>query len=182
MKLRTIILTVILVVTTGVTTGYAQKNVLKNSIALGYHLTQNQQDFGIGLDVTSPYFAAEKVAIRLKGNLMWNQHLTDENITVWSPYSNVSLGVVGVGGEIAHMIRLYGEGGMVLLFPSKNVSGKTIVSGGYGLFGFEFLVGTKVNYHIEIGGIGTGAVADKVAGKPVYSNGMLINTGFRVYF
>ena len=54
--------------------------------------------------------------------------------------------------------------------------------GGYGLFGFEFFMNSRNNYFIEIGGVGTGAVADKVANSPIYSNGLLINVGFRHQF
>jgi hypothetical protein len=38
-----------------------------------------------------------------------------------------------------------------------------------------------VSYFIELGGVGTGANADKVTGNPIYSNGFLISVGFRGY-
>jgi hypothetical protein len=38
-----------------------------------------------------------------------------------------------------------------------------------------------VSYFIELGGIGVGANADKVPGKPIYSNGFLISVGVRGY-
>ena len=38
----------------------------------------------------------------------------------------------------------------------------------------------SINYFIELGGVGTGAKADKIAFKPIYSNGFLIDVGFRV--
>lgn len=59
---------------------------------------------------------------------------------------------------------------------------KAIFWVGYGLFGFEFFISQNFNYHIEIGGVGTGATEDKIRNKRVYSNGLLINTGFRIYF
>ncbi len=181
MKSRSVIFAIILLVA-GVANGYSQKKPLSTKMALGFHLKQNQHDFGIGLNITSPYFASQRVAVRLKGNLMWNQYLNNDDVTVWSPYSNLSLGVVGVGGELADFIRLYGEGGVVLLFPSDEFSTQNTRFGGYGLFGFEFFMAHNNSYFIEIGGIGTGAVADKVVGKPIYSNGMLINVGFRYQF
>jgi len=79
-------------------------------------------------------------------------------------------------------MRLYGEGGIIALFPSSRFSGETFILGGYGLFGFEFFFDSKNNYFIEIGGIGTGAVAEKVSGQPIYSNGILINVGYRYQF
>jgi hypothetical protein len=79
-------------------------------------------------------------------------------------------------------MRLYGEGGVIVLFPSSEFSSESEVLGGYGLFGFEFFFSHQSNYFIEIGGIGTGAVADKASGKPIYSNGLLINVGLRHHF
>jgi hypothetical protein len=111
---------------------------------------------------------------------MFNQN-PKEGETVWMPYSNVSLGLIGISAVIVEHIRLYGEGGTVLLFPSDSFSSKSIVVGGYGLFGFEFFMDKNGCYFIELGGIGTGAVADKVLSKPIYSNGFTISTGFRFY-
>lgn len=75
---------------------------------------------------------------------------------------------------------MYGEGGILGLFPSSDFSSKKFVFGGYGLFGFEFFMNQMNKYFIELGSCGTGAKADKIATKPIYSNGFLISTGFRV--
>ena len=37
-----------------------------------------------------------------------------------------------------------------------------------------------MNYFIEMGGVGTGAIAEKSIGKPIYSNGFLLSVGLRV--
>lgn len=133
--------------------------------------------------MTSPYFVHDKVAIRLRGNLMWNEHPEVGGTTItWSPYSNVSMGIVGIAGEIGGFMRLYGEGGIIAVIPSSEFSSDSKTFGGYGLFGFEFLFDNHSNYFIEIGGVGTGAVAQKVPGRPVYSNGLLINVGYRYQF
>ncbi|MBC8485793.1 MAG: hypothetical protein H8D45_07100, partial [Bacteroidetes bacterium] len=79
-------------------------------------------------------------------------------------------------------IRLYGEGGIISLFPSDEFSSEEFVFGGYGLFGFEFYMNSRSNYFIEIGGVGTGATADNITNEPIYSNGLLISTGFRIQF
>ncbi|NPD45245.1 MULTISPECIES: hypothetical protein [unclassified Lentimicrobium] len=147
----------------------------------GFQLGQYQKDFGIGLQVTTPYFAKQKVAFRLRGNLMFNEHIHKKE-TTWTPYSNLSLGIIGVAGEINDKIRLYGEGGALFIFPSTELSSEQMEFGGYGLFGFEFFMSNGSNYFIEIGGVGTGAIADKVLYKPIYSNGLIINTGFRFFF
>jgi hypothetical protein len=116
----------------------------------------------------------------VKGNLMYNE-CVQNSITTWVPYSNVSLGIIGVGGKIGDYIRLYGEGGVIGLIPSNKFSSEQFVFGGYGLFGFEFFMHTSSNYFIEIGGIGTGAREEKIDTQPIYSNGLLISTGFRMY-
>jgi hypothetical protein len=78
---------------------------------------------------------------------------------------------------------LYAEGGIVFLFPNPVFSDDDINLGGYGLFGFEFFFTEETSrnpsYFIELGGIGTGAVADKIATNPLYANGFLISVGFR---
>ncbi len=159
----------------------AQENSISNKFGVGFQLAQYQKDFGFGLNISSPYFAKNKLAIRARINLMYNENIQN-NETAWSPYSNVSLGLIGVSGKIGNYIRLYGEGGLIGLFPSKEFSSDNFVLGGYGLFGFEFYMSSSSNYFIEIGGIGTGARADKILYKPIYSNGLSISTGFRIHF
>lgn len=165
---------------TGVLTAQDEETI-SNKFGASFHLCQYQRDFGFGMNITSPYFAHGRIALRLKGNMMYYQHIKG-NLTTWSPYYNASLGIIGVGGKVGEFIRLYGEGGVVGLFPSEEFSSESFVVGGYGLFGFEFYMMRSFNYFIEIGGIGTGAVADKIQYEPIYSNGLLISTGFRAQF
>jgi hypothetical protein len=159
----------------------AQKSLNKN-FGIGGQVGQHQKDFGIGLNVTSPYFANDKMAVRLKGNLIWNEHINSNSETTWSPYSNFSVGLVQSVGEINNFVRIYGECGAILLFPSSEFSSKSIQFGGYGLFGFEFFLDRHINYFFEAGGVGTGARADKIAANPIYSNGFLVNVGIRTQF
>ena len=48
-----------------------------------------------------------------------------------------------------------------------------------GLLGFEFLANQRLSYFVELGGMGTGAKADKTPLKPIYSNGFTASTGIR---
>ena len=148
-------------------------------MSFGFQLGQYQDDFGIGLNVTTPYFLHNRVAVRVRGNLMWHEHVLNTE-TTWTPYSNLALGVIGVGGNIGNFMRVYGEGGAMVLVPSDDFSAQSTEFGGYGLFGFEFFMDPHFNYFIEIGGAGTGARADKVPTSPIYSNGLIIQTGFRI--
>ena len=154
---------------------------ISNNFAVGFQLGEIQDDFGIGLNITSPYVFNNKLAIRARANFVWNEHL-DGIETTWTPYTNISLGLIGVGGKINDYIRLYGEGGVILLLPSDEFSDGEMVSGGYGLFGFEFYHFRNLNYFIEIGGVGTGARENTIATRPIYSNGLMINAGLRVHF
>ncbi len=179
---KTTLITLTLLLGCAFGTQAQEKGSFSKKLGAGLQIGQYQNDFGIGLNLTSPYVLDKRVAIRLRGNLMWNEHLNGESEVTWSPYSNLSLGVVGVAGEIGSFARLYAEGGLIFLFPSDDFSSENSVSGGYGLFGFEFFMNKHSNYFIEMGGIGTGAKADKVPTKPIYSNGLLLSTGFRFQF
>ena len=163
----------------------AQKNDFNHKMSLGFQLGQYQNDFGIGLNATSPLFFNNTTAIRLRGNLMWFEHLSTPGFIMvektWTPYSNLSFGIVGVAGEVGGFMRMYGEGGFVLLFPSNEFSEESSVFGGYGLFGFEFYSGNIFNYFIEIGGVGTGARANEILYRPIFSNGLIISVGARFH-
>lgn len=155
----------------------AQEDNLNVGHSFGYQLSQYQQDFGFGLNYGTPLLF-KSIGFRAKYNLMFHQHISG-SITTWSPYSNFSLGLTGIGGQVGSHIRIYGEGGVVLILPSSAFSSRSTQFGGYGLFGFEFFNSRGFNYFIEIGGIGTGATADKILYQPIYSNGLSISTGFR---
>lgn len=160
----------------------AQNENPPNHLGVGMQLGQFQNDFGLGLNITSPYFLHHRVAFRAKGNFVWNEHLNTVGETTWTSYANASIGIVGIAGEIGNFARVYGEGGFLLLTPSKDFSSSGSEHGGYGLLGFEFLTGGRSYFFMEIGAVGTGAKADVVVGKPIYSNGLLIQTGCRFQF
>lgn len=166
-----------------------QEKQVSQKFSWGFQLCQYQKDFGFGINLTSPYFANGYMAFRLRSNLMYLEHINivekgndKYTETVWTSYANASFSYVGSSQIIADFLRLYGEGGLILLFPSGDFSSESILPGGFGLFGFEFYMSNRHNYYIEIGGVGTGATADKVEGKPIFSNGLMINTGFRMHF
>ncbi len=154
---------------------YAQE---KNSFAVGFNLNQFQNDFGLGVHILSPYFANKVVAVRLGGNFQWLQHLHNTE-TIWTPYQNIQIGIRSRYPIIENKMFIYGEGGIVLLLPNSTFSSKKTEMGGYGLFGFEFLANRRLSYFLELGGMGTGARADKVPTKPIHSNGFTTSVGLR---
>jgi hypothetical protein len=170
----------LLIVLTFVLLGSGLSAQISDKLAIGFQLSQYQRDFGFGLNITSPHFANDKIAVRLRSNLMYNQH-PDGLETTWTPYFNLSLGVLGVSTVVNDWIRLYGEGGVLFLFPNDEFSSESLEVGGYGLFGFEFYMAERSNYFIEIGGAGIGAQADEIIQSPIYSNGLIIQVGFRMH-
>ena len=84
-------------------------------------------------------------------------------------------------GKVGDYIKIYGEGGMIMLLPSDKFSSEDFVIGGYGIFGIEFFMSRFSDYFLEIGYVSTGAIEDKIVTQPYYSNGLIISTGFRVY-
>lgn len=159
---------------------YAQTENINTGHGIGFQLNQYQNDFGFGLQYMTPLFF-NSIGVRAKYNLMFHEHVKDSMMT-WTPYSNLSLGLIGFSGMVSERIRLYGEGGLLLILPSSAFSTSAFDLGGYGLFGFEFFTTNSFNYFIEIGGVGSGAVADKLTYQPIYSNGLSITTGFRIIF
>lgn len=154
---------------------YAQE---KNSFAVGFNINQVQNDFGLGVHIISPYFANNSVAVKLGGNFQWFQH-TDNNETIWTPYQSIQIGFRGRHAIIENKMFVYGEGGTVLLLPNSKFSTKGTVFGGYGFFGFEFSANQRLSYFVELGGMGTGAKADKIPSNPIYSNGFTTSAGLR---
>jgi len=164
-----------------ITTAQGQEDdPLPKGMSFGFNISEIQNDFGVGIDFASPYFLADRVGIRARANLRWFEHIDENLSSTWSPYGQFSLGVVSVAREFSDVLRLYGEGGVIGIVPDETFSSESFEFGGYGLFGFEFFVMPKLNYYMEIGGVGTGARADGVIGDPIFSNGLSVAAGFRV--
>lgn len=151
----------------------------KNGFRLGINVNQFQRDFGLGIHVNSPYFIKQKTAIRLGVNVQWLQHVDRNNESTWTPYGNAQLGIRTRHFIVENKIFIYGEGGVCLLLPNQKFSSTSALVGGYGLFGFEFLMTDRMSFILELGGMGTGARADLVTQKPIYSNGFVTSAGFR---
>ena len=166
-----------------VSSALAQESSINTGFGFGLQLNQYQKDFGIGLQATSPYFAKDRLAVRFRANFMFHEHLDLETAnTAWTPYWNLTLGIISVGGYVNDRIRLYGEAGGIMILPSDEFSTQSTEFGLYGTFGFEFFMTPGHNYFIEIGGVGTGAKADKIPTNPIYSNGLMLSVGFRRSF
>lgn len=153
-----------------------------NSVSIGFELDRYHNEFGYGLNVSSPFFANDSVAIRGAATQAFYEGTVDEETgeQKWTGFGVYKLGVVG-GRIVRGFMRMYGFGGLAYVTPAKKFSDKSSVTGGFGGFGFEFISDRDLNYFIELGSIGTGARADKLPGKPIYANGFLQTVGFRYY-
>lgn len=148
-------------------------------LGIGFSINQIQKDFGVGLHLVSPYFAKSTVAIRLGGNFQWFEHINDESEMTWTPYNNLQFGIRARQAVVESKLFVYGEGGSMIVFPNSDFSSESTEFGGYGLFGFEFKPISNFGFFAEFGGVGLGAKADKILGKPIYSNGFLNQVGLR---
>ena len=151
-----------------------------NKFSYGFQLNKFQDEFGFGINVLSQEY--KNFRLSAKGNINWLNHLDSESNETWTEFFNNQFGI-NYHGCITNRIGLYAEGGLIILYPNTSFSSKSSEFGGYGLFGFEFFFteDTKRNpsYFIELGGIGTGAYADKIISNPIYANGFLISVGYR---
>ena len=163
------------------TSNLASAQTKSNRTEIGFNLSQYQKDFGVGLHVISPYFFKETIAIKAGTNRQWLQHFNGTE-TIQTAYHNIQLGMRGRSHLVTQNISLYGEGGVFMILPNSHFSSHSLELGGYGLFGFEFRIVPRFAYFIELGGVGIGATADKIAGKPIYSNGFLTNVGIKIGF
>jgi hypothetical protein len=159
---------------------FAASEGLANGPSIGFQIGQFHRDFGIGFQVSAINLWGTHPNLRLRTNISFFEHVVNEEM-VLSPYTIISLGLVGMGGNVTEKIRLYGEGGGSLLILPDNLSTQRIKYAPMGIFGFEFFLNDTFNYFLEAG-ISLGQVrADKLVGKPFIANGMLLQVGFRVH-
>lgn len=164
------------------TSAHEDSTTLGSGFGIGYQIQQYQQDFGISLTTTSPLVGSDiQLGLRLRGGMMFFE-LAQDSSTKRPRYFNAQLGVVGYSKALAEGIRLYGEGGAIMLFPSETFSSASSEIGAYALFGFEFYMSENLCYLLEVGGVGIGATADKIPLKPIYSNGLSLAAGVRYVF
>ena len=151
-----------------------------DKVSYGFQLVKFQEEFGIGFHVLSPEY--KNLRLNAKVHLNWLNHLDDEGNQTWTEFLNNHIGI-NYQRCITNRVNLYSEGGIVLLYPNGSFSSEPVNMGGYGVFGFEFFLTENTvrhpSYFIELGGIGTGAIANKVLSNPIYSNGFLMSVGYR---
>jgi hypothetical protein len=153
--------------------------------AIGYALHRAQDDFGMGAAIATPRFAGDRLRISLGGGGAWSPHaVTGGGEQDWAGYGQASLLLEAGRRAPGSPVRLYGFGGPLLFFLPDRLSDDSLALGGVGGFGFEYYFmedgrDGPVSYYTELGGVGTNARADKLAGSPMLANGFLIAVGLR---
>ena len=155
-------------------------------IALGIQMSSFGQDFGWGLHLTSPYFAKERLAVRLSAQYQYYEHVDTSKNTVWSPYWAFDLGLVSASAVLLDFLRLYSHTGAIVALPNAQFSSKVVAFGAFSKLGIELMFSSNQkawgSYFIEGGWVGIFSAADKLPNAPIYGNGFLASTGVRFYF
>jgi hypothetical protein len=161
------------------------KPARSSKFSIGFGLETLQDDFGMELALTTPYFANGVMAFRVRGGIAWASGIPEgETKEDWLLYAPVRIAYTVSSAFAADRIRLYSEGGSILIFSIQDVASETYAgAGGYGLFGFEFFANdyVPVTYFIEGGGMGTNSEADKMISDPSLGNGFFVSVGIRWY-
>ncbi|HBT16185.1 MAG TPA: hypothetical protein DEB05_04425 [Firmicutes bacterium] len=176
----------LLLIFTGSSVVFAEDSVGSkySHLSLGFNLNNFHHDFGFGVNLTTPYFLNNRVAVRFSANSSYFEGIPINKTEYdWMPYTSCQLGLIGASAMVNDLIRLYGEGGVIYIIPNRQFSEKNVV-GGFGHFGFEFFMnsGSPVCYFIEVGSLGTGAKAERLSEKPIYANGFATSVGLRFHF
>ena len=156
----------------------AQEN--DNPLTIGLKALQIQDDFGLGVDLTSPYFLDKKMAVKLGYQMQWLEHLHGNEIT-WTSYSTWQLGLKGRRSVLENKLYVTAEIGGLIILPDDKFSSDDSEFGGYGLLGIDWVTTNDLTLFLEFGAGGAVARADRLEANPVYSNGFISQLGFRIH-
>jgi hypothetical protein len=150
-------------------------------LGIGIGMNQAVSDYGMGINLTSPLIA-RSVQFRLSANIQGLQGVpAGADRARLFGYENIRLGVIGKPKYVADRVIIYGEGGPGVLINNARVTTKKMNLLGYGVIGGEYLLRGKLWMYLEGGGIGSGAEADKLVGKPMYATGLFFGMGLRLH-
>jgi hypothetical protein len=147
------------------------KSIKANHFSVGFQLSHYQNDFGVGIHLTSPYII-QQMAFRLRGNVQFVGQ-------TWLPYGNIQLSFINRFPILKNKIYVYGEGGGGIIIANSSASHDRFYGSGFGMFGVEFTPLPFMGYYFEMGGMGTAA---RTTSGNSYSNGFILNTAMRFYF
>ncbi|MCO5723908.1 hypothetical protein [Robiginitalea marina] len=148
---------------------------------IGFHLRQLGGDFGMGAHADVPTGAKWPI-LRFAGTWQWMEIPGVQTGFETASYATLRLGAASKSFQIQDRIRAYGEGGLLSVFPSNELSGKDFQLGGYGLFGFEFFASQYGGsaLFIELGASSAGNDLDAEPGVPSFGAGFWVGAGLRL--
>lgn len=152
----------------------------KQAFRMGFELQGLQGSFGLGPSFTVP-LPGYWPSLRVAGHWHWLD-VPSENNSRLADFQTIRLGTAPDGWRVAEKIKVYGEGGVLLLIADRTLSNKSFTPGGYGLFGFEFFtneIGGSALY-LEMGATSSGLRVERPEGVPRFGAGFLLGAGFRV--
>ena len=141
-----------------------------NHFSIGFQICQYQKDFGVGLQITSPYII-KRMAFRFRANMQFSD-------PSWLPYTNLTLSFVNRYMVFQDKLYVYAEAGGGMIIANRSVSNDAVYGSGFGLFGVEFHPKPPIGFYFEMGGMGTGA---RTTVGNSYSNGFILHYGMRFY-
>ena len=154
--------------------------------AVGFGISDQAGNLGLNLEISSPSLIGGFLTLRAETQLDFLSAYRDVPGIAWDAFYSERVGVAGTGGWCGDSIRLYGEFGALFVIPPYDLTDDPIQAGIYGLFGFEFFMGTDSNepiaFYLEAGTNSIFADAEKLPGKPDYYSGFTTRTGLRYYF
>lgn len=153
----------------------------QSKFAIGVNVNKSLYSYGAGISISSPMLA-NSFQLRLGMNVMGVPGTPVSGIgPIIGGYELFRLGIAGKGINIGELSKLYWEGGPLLIVNSRAVTDRPYNIGGYGVMGFEYRMLEKTSVFAELGGIGTGAKAEKFIGQPMFSTGPFVGAGLRRY-
>jgi hypothetical protein len=137
-------------------------------------------EFGVGLHFLTPGLFGENFRLKIGGSNQWLRgRLPGQDAQSRLGYTSIRLGIHISFPFGAKGLSGYSEGGVVETFPESRLSGRSFVLGGYGVFGLEFRMSRASASFVEFGGMGSGARAERLVGRPSYSRGFVVAAGLR---
>lgn len=152
----------------------------KNPFSIGFKTLQIQNDFGLGVDLVSPYFLKKKMALKLGYQLQWLEHLKGNQVT-WTSYSTWQFGIKSRRPVWEQKLFVTAEGGAMFILPSDQFSTQDSDLGIYGLLGIDWITTDHLILFMEFGAGGSKSRANKVDQSPIYTNGFISQVGFRIH-
>lgn len=175
-----------------------------NGLAVSAGVQRWQDDFGLALELQSPRFYEDRLAVRLAGGVGWFPDLralptgAEQDLGgAWSPYGHLRLGLDFAIPLALPTGRLYAAAGPSLVVLSERLSTTRVGIGGFGLAGVELFAGDglqsfPVSFYFEIGAIahtgsadverrtGTPEATDTTVDRSI-ATGFLLQGGVRFY-